>query len=59
MLERSMPARVGGADARWLQQVRRSGTTADKVAAHSLIIQARPSRLSQGICVDPATRKWR
>ncbi len=36
-----MPARVGGADARWLQQVRRSGTTADKVAAHSLIIQAR------------------
>ena len=41
MLERSMPARVGGADARWLQQVRRSGTTADKVAAHSLIIQAR------------------
>ena len=41
MLERSMPARVGGADAKWLQQVRRSGTTADKVAAHSLIIQAR------------------
>ena len=41
ILERTMPARVGGADARWLQQVRRSGTTADKVAAHSLIIQVR------------------
>lgn len=32
--------RKGGQDARWLQQVRRSGTTADKVAANSLVIQA-------------------
>ena len=28
-----------GQDARWLQQVRRSGTTADKVAALTLLVQ--------------------
>ena len=31
--------RRGGQDAQWLQQARHSGTTADKVAAHSLVIQ--------------------
>ena len=57
ILERTMPARVGGADARWLQQVRRSGTTADKVAAHSLIIQARdqPCDTSGATFITPGT----
>jgi ribosome biogenesis protein MAK21 len=28
-----------GGDAKWLQQVRRSGTTSDKVAAMSVLVQ--------------------
>lgn len=32
--------RKNGQDARWLQQVRRSGTTSDKVAAITLLLQA-------------------
>ena len=55
ILERTMPARVGGADARWLQQVRRSGTTADKVAAHSLIIQARAHLFGDMSSLPPAS----
>lgn len=31
--------RKNGQDARWLQQVRRSGTTSDKVAALTLLLQ--------------------
>ena len=31
--------RRSGADAKWLQQVRRSGTTTDKVAAMSVLVQ--------------------
>lgn len=31
--------RRSSADAKWLQQVRRSGTTADKVAAMSVLVQ--------------------
>lgn len=31
--------RKNGQDARWLQQVRRSGTTSDKVAAITLLLQ--------------------
>ncbi len=32
--------RKNGQDARWLQQVRRAGTTSDKVAAITLLLQA-------------------
>ena len=31
--------RRGGSDLRWLQQARRSGTTQDKVAAMSVLLQ--------------------
>ncbi len=31
--------RRGGQDVKWLQEVRRSGTTADKVAAMTLLLQ--------------------
>ena len=40
--DRHVCANVGrknGQDARWLQQVRRSGTTSDKVAALTLLLQ--------------------
>ena len=33
--------RKNGQDARWLQQVRRSGTTSDKVAPFTLLLQVR------------------
>lgn len=36
--------RKNGQDARWLQQVRRSGTTSDKVAALTLLLQVRLSK---------------
>lgn len=35
-------ARRNAADSRWLSQVRRSGTTSDKVAAMTLLVQVRP-----------------
>jgi hypothetical protein len=44
--------RKGGQDARWLQQVRQSGTMSDKVAAITLLLQVSPTawpcRLQQG-----------
>lgn len=38
LFEKSLQRRNAG-DARWLQQVRRAGTTADKVAAMSMLVQ--------------------
>ena len=46
--------RKSGQDARWLQTVRRSGTTADKVAAHSLVIQVRSCRRQGQLCTGVA-----
>ena len=46
--------RKSGQDARWLQTVRRSGTTADKVAAHSLVIQVRPPAALSRLCTGAA-----
>jgi len=42
--EQALGRRSAG-DARWLQQVRRSGTTADRVAAMTLLVQVRSSFL--------------
>ena len=36
---RNIAGRKNGQDAKWLQQVRRSGTTSDKVAALTLLLQ--------------------
>lgn len=35
----SVAGRKNGQDARWLQQVKKSGTTSDKVAALTLLLQ--------------------
>ena len=42
MFEAEM-GRKGGQDARWLQQVRQSGTMSDKVAAITLLLQVSPT----------------
>ncbi len=39
MIVPNSAGRKNGQDARWLQQVRRSGTTSDKVAALTLLLQ--------------------
>jgi hypothetical protein len=47
-----------GQDARWLQQVRKSGTTADKLAALTLLVQVvRDWVCGRGGCADMVVRR--
>jgi hypothetical protein len=42
VFERELGKR-NAADAKWMQQVKRGGTTQDKVAVMTLLVQVRPS----------------